>query len=474
MTGYGGNFPDEFFGGSKIDFNKTPPEVSYYYQPADFGFKESAVIASKDGELILYSDGCSIANREHETMENGDSINIGSFFLSNCGQSIGYPARQAMVALPDPNDSSGYFLVHARKIVDPIIVGELMVSTVRFDSAHPSGRVVEKNFPISPIDTFAEQLTAVRHGNGRDWWIVQPHNQGNEIWSILLSPQGFSPPKSQRIGHEQSEKYWAGQTGFSPDGRKFIRANPFNGIDIFNFDRCTGEFSNPVYIPITGDTVFSCGVAVSPNNRFLFVAQSRVLVQYDLTALDIEATRAVVSFLPEQGPGKPFYFMLMLAPDGKIYGVAGTTMFYHIIHDPNQKGVACNVQPSGLELPTYCGFSIPNMVHYRLLDLPGSPCDSLGINAPVGAQILNDTENEPSTSPNPVSDAWNLYFAHPPERDSELRFFDVGGRLVFSEKIRAETTVGQVSLGALPNGLFVWQLSQKGVLLKTGRVVKVE
>ena len=63
----------------KFDFNNRPfaPELR------DKGLNQgqnNVSISDKDGVLLLYSNGCAIANREHEVMMNGDSINAGEFF----------------------------------------------------------------------------------------------------------------------------------------------------------------------------------------------------------------------------------------------------------------------------------------------------------------------------------------------------------------------------------------------------------
>ena len=63
----------------------------------------------------------------------------------------------------------------------------------------------------------------------------------------------------QSIGVSRSAD--VGQVCFSPDGHRFAYYWPGpRGLEIFDFDRCTGLFSNPIHIP-TVSTGAASGVA---------------------------------------------------------------------------------------------------------------------------------------------------------------------------------------------------------------------
>src|SRR5690606_3243059 len=53
---------------------------------------------------------------------------------------------------------------------------------------------------------------------------------------------------------------------------------------------------------------------------------------------------------------------------------------YHIIHNPNEQGDACNFELFGFYMITYISRGLPTFPYYRLGPLDGSPCDTLGIN----------------------------------------------------------------------------------------------
>jgi hypothetical protein len=72
---------------------------------------------------------------------------------------------------------------------------------------------------------------------------------------------------------------------------------------------------------------------------------------------------------------------MQLGPDGKIYAAcASGVKSFHVIHNPDEKGLNCDYQQHGVALPTYNAFSIPSFPNFRLGPLDGSSCDTLGLN----------------------------------------------------------------------------------------------
>ena len=53
--------------------------------------------------------------------------------------------------------------------------------------------------------------------------------------------------------------------------------------------------------------------------------------------------------------------------------------FMHVIHEPDEAGIACVPVTTDIKLPTANTFSVPNHPNYRLGPLDGSACDTLGI-----------------------------------------------------------------------------------------------
>jgi DNA-binding beta-propeller fold protein YncE len=121
---------------------------------------------------------------------------------------------------------------------------------------------------------------ACKHGNGRDWWILNSRYNDTLIYKILVTPDTIIV-SSQVIG---SAIYYElfGSSIFTPDGSKYIVMTQNNLLDIFDFNRCDGMLSNysVVHLP---DTVLSYfGATVSPDNHYLYVNTQLEIYQIDL------------------------------------------------------------------------------------------------------------------------------------------------------------------------------------------------
>ncbi len=109
---------------------------------------------------------------------------------------------------------------------------------------------------------------------------------------------------------------------FSKTGNRFLFTTLAGLIEVLDFDRCTGQFSNPVIVSgirLNGD-MLTAGSAFSPNENVIYVSQNDTtsyLFQYDLTASNIAASKDTLS----SNSFSPVYYagFLRLAPNDKIY-----------------------------------------------------------------------------------------------------------------------------------------------------------
>ena len=103
------NDPD--FASLEIDFNEDVFEVGIRNAGLEFD-QNNASICDAEGNLLFYTNGCAVANRHHQVMPRGDSINEGIFFdqfwRGDC--SFGYPGQQNIMILQDPADELGYYI----------------------------------------------------------------------------------------------------------------------------------------------------------------------------------------------------------------------------------------------------------------------------------------------------------------------------------------------------------------------------
>ena len=269
---------------------------------------------------------------------------------------------------------------------------DLLWSLVDMNANGGLGKVIEKNHFLLQ-DTLIVSASAVRHANGRDWWIMTGEQFNDDTYCFLLDTFGIHlVPNIRRaswIGPDQGTAFFA----FSPDGSKMARGG--HGIPaafrLYDFDRCTGQLSNPITLTIPDDEAFVSWPCFSPNSRYLYLTNlvSR-LYQYDTWAADINASVQLVGvydgFLADYGSPTTM-FTMTVGPDQRIYMSANNgTRYLHVIHQPDEPGLACDFRQHDFQMPAVFPFFLPNMPFYRLYQKPGSPCDTLGVQAPLVAQ----------------------------------------------------------------------------------------
>jgi hypothetical protein len=395
------------------DFNNTPPTFDHQILQINIG-SSSASISDEEGNLLFYTNGCVIFNASHTLMENGEGINPGEVHNLQCNGINGYTAgHQSSLILPHPTDSYFYYLLHKRLryVYTPEFTGitDTLFYTLIDMSLHEGlGAVVEKNRPLISQNMTYGQLTAVKHANGIDYWIITGGDQSNTYYIILLTDAGFDGPFEQSIGYNSSfHGSRGGQANFSPDGKLYVRYSVQDGIFLFDFDRENGELTNFRHIPVE-DEFISGGVAVSPNSKLLYATTAQYLYQYDLTAENIAESRITIdTFDGYQSPFPTTFNYAQLGPDCKIYiNSLATVNVLHVIHNPDQPGVACNFEQHAVQLPFNHLRTLPHFPNYRLGPLvegeePAPPCELI-----TGVEEVDglDPVAEITIYPNPAAD----------------------------------------------------------------------
>jgi hypothetical protein len=390
VFGYGSTPETNIVGGTDINFNFWPPDTSYVFREMNFAFN-AAAICDENGNLLFYTNGCSINGADHQQISNGDSLNPGIIHDGFCG--YGYRAAQGSTFLPHPGNPDLYYLFHlGLNYYDGIGgVGDKFYYTLidkTLDNGH--GEVVKKN-QVLLEDTLAFGLiTATKHANGRDWWIVAPEMATPKHYVFLLTPYGVFGPEEQIIGNIQYDDDGTGNAVFSPDGTKYARFDWYNQLDVFDFDRCTGVFSNPQHLSIleVSDTLPGIGgVAFSPNSRFLYLTKVDKVFQYDTWSIDLQASKQLIAVydggvINNISTG---FFLPQLGPDGRVYICSSSAIpVMHLIEWPNRAGVSANVIQRGFPLPTYNAWAMCFFPNFRLGPKDGSNCDTLGLdNNPI-------------------------------------------------------------------------------------------
>ncbi|MBL0052026.1 MAG: hypothetical protein IPP29_11225 [Bacteroidetes bacterium] len=374
------------FGGSDINFITGVPVISYKYREMDFSRTHSN-ISDSFGNILFYTNGYDICDASDSVMMNGDTISP-----SDCRTIFqkGFWVPQSCLTIPMPGNTTKYVLLHS--IIDDILkfkILHLYYSEIDMTlNGGLGGVTINKNVVLLNDTLNGGKIIACKHGNGRDWWVVCFENETNVIYKFLVTLYGINGPYTQAIG--QPRKEGLGQVKFSRDGNKFAffyaigppNSTNISQFEILDFDRCSGNFSNPQNIFIGASYGLGGGVEFSPNSQYVYVSNIDSVYQYDVTATNIDSTKIIVavwdSFYDGGPPFAALFDPMELAPDGKIYISTGNgTRYLHVINNPDSPGLACNVTLHNIVLPTYNFNTLPNHPNYFLG--ANGLCNNLGI-----------------------------------------------------------------------------------------------
>src|SRR6185369_955314 len=114
-------------------------------------------ISDKSGNLLFYTNGVTVYNRNHQTMLNGTAL-------------LGHvSAFQSCVIVPVPNTDS-LFYIFTTDAWENNFANGYRYHIVNMNHDNGKGEVVFKNGSLSAPS--CERLTAARHANGVDVWVI--------------------------------------------------------------------------------------------------------------------------------------------------------------------------------------------------------------------------------------------------------------------------------------------------------------
>jgi len=273
----------------------------------------------------------------------------------------------------------------------------------------------------------------------------------------------------QYIGTSRDNYF--GQCDFSPDGKRFAYYDHSGDLDLMDFDRCQGIFSNLTHIDFN-DSAGCGGVAFSPSSNVLYVSSMKFIYQFDLLAANIPLSQTTVAvwdgYYSPQFPNATLFSLCQFAPDGKIYISCGNeTMDYHVINSPEIIGLNCDVCQHCVNMQAYSSFTIPNYPNYFLGAEIGSSCDTL-----TQVESLPNSLNF-KIYPNPVTTNWIACTYSTTSEEGEKKILNVDGKVMANYSIPAWTHIKHLNLPNLINGIYSGTLKTKNSFC-TFKFIKVK
>jgi len=388
-------------------------------------------LCNPDGHLKIYGDGCRLFNTASQFISGSPSTG---------GTSLCNP-----IMLPFTTDTNKvHYFNFTGKIGLPLFNVENCYRAIDLSLNNGAGAVYQV-LNLSPDSPMIAGTVAIRHGNGRDWWIVNHRRNGTRFITFLVQNDSLIGPFFQDIGFYFSNPIYPlfanspfhGLDGWtdmciSGDGSR-IAISIIRGIFItYDFDRCSGEFSNYRLIEDQTDTseyylmknlnFISCSFA--PRNKdllYLVKSNQDTIFQYNLADSFPALTKAQVYAQPPRDSltvDSNGVTHMSIGPDERIYVQQSSSDFarYPILTDsfalyigrinnPNLLWPGCSYDSTAVR--TYSRGNkgdLMNIVNFDLGAWVGSPCDTLtttAITEPEGIIKLR-------IFPNPTNDKLNI------------------------------------------------------------------
>jgi Secretion system C-terminal sorting domain len=465
LAGYYDNVNEPGYGNASFDFqSNTAGQIGMDSYGANFE-STLATMCDSSGALLFYTNGCAVFGRNKNILLNGEGLNPGDIRNRTCPQ-YGYIAPKGAMALPYPGHPNKYILLHTGIKEHPklkILWSPLYFTAIEMTPDGESGSVMSKNTVLA--EGSLEPISATKHANGRDWWIVVPQFGSNAYLIWLLSPRGLERQADQNIGPSYTEAAckWRGTNAFSPDGTRYARFNGSCGSTFLDFDRCSGKFSNPKQIAWYYSLFGGGGVAFSPNSRFCYLSSFNTLFRVDF---EQSTMRLDSIFGVPNGWGIQLHTM-QLAPDGNIYVASmNSEPYYHIITSPDsEEKVVFNQK--GLLLPFYSARTIPNFPNFRLGPLKGSTCDTLKTST---AEINRSVTLKVSPSPAREQISIEVFGLN---SEMELVIVNIAGEIVQKYTMPDYAYLATLDISKLASGVYGVQLRQRNKVLAVEKLVVV-
>lgn len=370
-------------------------------------YEGCATIADAFGNLLFYTDGRTVWDKNHIIMPNGN-------FASGTGLFGDPSSTQSAIIIPKPNNPLVYYIFTVDEPHNGNAAVYPNVFTGNYDDATSSpedddglnngfnysivdlsvtgsngsiGDIVSRNNhlvtynnnPLGEEIKFkcSEKITAIANETDNSYWVLTHFI--NNFYAFKISSLGVDPTPvvstlAPTINYNGYRRNAGGYLKASPDGEKIAIAHNQNiniygdydfytgSVYVYDFNGVTGAVSNPKAV-LTGERAY--GVEFSNNSNALYVSyqtarngRKSIISQYNLLSSDIPSTKFNV-FETVDPCGA-----LQLGINNKIYFSNCFKNYLSVINNPDALGASCDFVASGIVLPAneFCSLGLPPFI----------------------------------------------------------------------------------------------------------------
>lgn len=335
-----------------LDFNSIPPVA---IQTNISAMEGCASVSDANGQLLFYTDGTIVWDRNNAIMPNGDNI-------TNAAMNITSSTTQGTLIVPVPGNPAQYYVFsigcyecgrqHS---------GKLYYSVVDMRLNNGLGDVMPGKKGIFLDDQLTEQMTAVAGDNCNLWLLVVKRSDTLlKAYNIDFNGLDTIPVLSAMTarGTTGSGGGVIGGINVSPDRKRLGVTQSY--LALYDFNAASGEISNPLLLDHVGTNAVYYGICFSPDNSKLYATDNNGVYQFDVSLNNTNAIIASKTFVGTSHNSAA----IKRGPDGKVYKVDVSSGSLSVIHKPNLAGTACEFAASGFTLlpGTSSRLGLPNSI----------------------------------------------------------------------------------------------------------------
>lgn len=338
------------------------------FQSGNFEFSDftgnpnaKATICDKNGNLILYTDGRTIWNRNNEIIANGVNLINDDASQNNLPIFVPFPKKEGWYLL---FYEENYYTVSGGKYNNALYFAEINAM-----ANNGRGEVIRQKIKVH--DNYHYGPTIAGFCGNSHFWLVNDRNDNtlidkrvDRIYCYKIDEKGVN------LTPVINDYFDIGSSGFyrfSPNGDKFFFGMGGNSSDsevITDFNFKTGELYNPRILNL--GNVWKR--EFSPDSHLLYYFSGPNLLQIDAQITNNDAIYhsidTIHTFPHNESVPYPGYD-LKLAPDGKIYifYIDAETRKYKLgrINKPNLKGLTSEPELDLMDID-FNNFRFPDFV----------------------------------------------------------------------------------------------------------------
>ncbi|WOI23893.1 T9SS type A sorting domain-containing protein [Nonlabens ulvanivorans] len=413
-------------------------------------------ISDSQGNLLFFTDGSSIFDRNGSIMPNGSGLTGNT------------SSTQSAMIVEAPHGNGVYFIF----TVGGSGNGPLAYSRLEMQLNSGLGDIVPGVKNIVLLNSCSEKLSGIKKQNSNNVYIttfaendVTPTQSGtgdfNSLYTYEIIDVGtnsyVSPTAVPQINNSNSNRFEStifatsrdrGQLKFSPNGNYVALANQGfsstsstdHGAYLLKFDNVNGQFIGPI---LTLENQGCYGLEFSIDSNYLYYdiseafspasTTTRTIIQYDISdPSNILNTRNVISFESSFAARGS----LQLGMDGEIYSVELNNSFIGRINNSRTAAASYTKQFFNIS-PGLAQQGLPNILPSTILS-----------NYTLSNQTVNTSEIQ--IFPNPTSDYLGITAS---EELESVEIFNMDGKSVLSKSL--QTNSAHIDLTDLFPGLHI-------------------